>query len=154
MVDTALSPVTSATGAARPGGLVAPVATAAAVLFGTGLLAAVNPNTNHVPLCPLKAVTGLDCPFCGSLRAVHSLTRADIATAANHNIVFTASVPFLVLAWVWWFAGALGKRPAGERVSAWLTANGSALRWSGAALLLVFAVIRNVPAFGWLASTT
>ena len=117
------------------------VAAAGTVLLGLG-----NPNTTHVPLCPLKAITGLDCPFCGSLRAVHSLTHLDIRGALDHNLVFTASVPFLVVGWIMWLRWGLtghGSKPA---LPTWVKA-------SIVVGLVTFMVIRNIPAFSWLGSS-
>lgn len=126
-----------------------PVAVAAAVLAGTAVLAVVNPNTTHVPLCPLKAATGLDCPFCGSLRAVHSLTRADVVGAADHNLLFTLSVPFLIAGWAWWFARTVrGPDPASARL---VPARSAVIAFW--AVVVVFGVVRNLPAFSWLGST-
>ncbi len=124
----------------------APVATGLAALVGTAVVGIGNPNTTHVPLCPLLAITGLDCPLCGSLRAVHSLTRADLLGALDHNLVFTAAAPFLVVAYGIWLLRSLG-RPVAPKLRL--------PPWTFSALLvlgLVWGVIRNVPAFGWLGS--
>jgi hypothetical protein len=139
-----LTPTASAT--APPWRTAATVGALAAA--GTAVLAVGDPNTTRVPLCPLKAVTGLDCPFCGSLRAVHSLTHLDLAGAANHNLVFTVAAPFLVAAWAWWLAGSLGwVRPVPtDRLPA-------AARVVAVVALLAFALVRNLPAFSWLDST-
>lgn len=69
---------------------------------------AVDPSARDVPLCPLKAITGIYCPFCGSLRAVHALAHLDLATALDHNVLFTLSVPFLVVGWVVWLGVSRG----------------------------------------------
>ena len=124
-----------------------PLAVGVAATAGTVVLAFVNPNTTHVPLCPLKAITGLDCPFCGSLRAVHSLTRLDLAAALSHNVLFTAAVPLLMLAWLAWLArGVWPDRAAGWRLPS--------AAWPVLAIFAVaFAVVRNLPRFSWLAST-
>jgi len=124
----------------------APVTTGAVALAGTAVLAVGNPNTTHVPLCPLRAVTGLDCPLCGSLRAVHSLTRADLGAALDHNLLFTVSVPALVVCWVVWLSRSLG-RPIGADRPLPRLAKPALL-----AIALVFAVVRNLPAFAWLGS--
>ena len=157
MSSSAPSPVSTLPpppGAAPPPGhparapWTAPVTTGLAAMAGTALLGIGDPNTTHVPLCPLKAVTGLDCPLCGSLRAVHSLTRADLAGALSHNVLFTVSVPALVLGWAIWLAQSLG-RPVLPRLQV--------PSWTLPALLvigLVFAVVRNLPMFSWLASGT
>lgn len=122
------------------------MATGLVALVGTAVVGIGNPTTTHVPLCPLKAVTGLDCPLCGGLRAVHSLTRADVVGALDHNLIFTVSVPVLVVGYLIWLLRSLG-RPVVPRLRL--------PSWTNVALLvagLVFAVVRNVPAFAWLAS--
>lgn len=124
----------------------APVTTGALAVLGSGALALVDPGTTGVPLCPLKAVTGLDCPFCGSLRAVHALTRLDLTTALDHNVLFTVAVPILVVAWVVWLLRSLG-RPALPRLVL-PASTGPALL----ALAVVFGIARNLPALSWLAS--
>lgn len=124
----------------------APVTTGVAALAGTAVLAVGNPNTTHVPLCPLRAITGLDCPLCGSLRAVHSLTRADLGAALDHNLLFTVSVPALVVFWAVWLSRSLGCP---------LVADRPLPRFAKPALVglaLVFGVFRNLPAFAWLGS--
>lgn len=123
-----------------------PVTVGAVVAAATGALAVGNPNTTHVPLCPFRAVTGLDCPFCGSLRAVHALTHLHLGEALSHNLLFTASVPFLVVAWATWLHRSIAGRGGRPTLP----------RWGVVALLVVvaaFGVVRNVPAFGWLGSS-
>lgn len=124
----------------------APVTLGAAAVAGTALLAVTDPTTTHVPLCPLNAVTGLDCPLCGGLRAVHSLTRADLGAALDHNVLFTVSVPALVLVWAVWLARSLGRPVApGRHLPAWTTT-------VVVVVLVVFGVLRNLPGLGWLGS--
>jgi hypothetical protein len=116
------------------------------VAGATAVIAVGDPNTTHIPLCPFLAVTGLDCPFCGSLRAVHALAHGDVVSAASHNLLFTAAAPFLVVAWVTWLTASLGRPlrwppplPRAAAVAFW-------------AVVAVFAVARNVPSLSWLAS--
>jgi len=60
---------------------------AAAVLF------AFDPAvTRWFPSCPLYALTGWLCPFCGSLRALHALLQGNVAAAAAFNPLTTALV--------------------------------------------------------------
>ena len=62
---------------------------AAAVLF------AVDPEqTPWLPRCPFHALTGLDCPACGSQRAVHALLRLRPAEAFAHNPFLVVSLPY------------------------------------------------------------
>lgn len=39
--------------------------------------------------------TGLPCPVCGGLRAVHDLTRGDVVAAAGSNLLVVLAVPVL-----------------------------------------------------------
>jgi hypothetical protein len=121
-----------------------PLTLGAAAAAGTILVAAVDPETTDVPLCPLKALTGLDCPLCGSLRAVASLARLDVARAFDHNALFTLAVPFLVAGWAAWLWTSWRARPVPLRAP-----------WASAAalgVLAIFGVVRNLPLFPWLAS--
>lgn len=129
---------------------VQPATTGVVVAAATVVLAVGDPNTTHVPLCPFNAITGLDCPFCGSLRAVHSFTHLDLAGAASHNLLFTLAVPLLVAGWVAWMAASLGRPlrwpppvprplPRVAVVAFWVLVAG-------------FGVARNLPSWSWLAS--
>ena len=65
------------------------------ILAGAGILiigagAAVvgyfNPTTaGFFPVCPLHAMTGLDCPGCGLTRGFHALLNGDILSALRFN---------------------------------------------------------------------
>lgn len=96
--------------------------------------------------CP-SAVMGFDCPFCGGLRAVHHLSNVEVAAAASSNLLLVVGAPVLVGLWFFaLFRVWRGQRPlALERVpsTAW---------WGLLAVLIVFAVVRNLPMGSWLAS--
>lgn len=47
------------------------------------------------PRCLFNAATGLDCPGCGSQRALHALVRGDIAAAWRANAAFVIAVPLI-----------------------------------------------------------
>lgn len=115
----------------------------------TAVLAVTNPDTTHVPLCPLKALTGLDCPFCGSLRAVHALAHLRPGEAASHNVLFTIAAPLLVVAWALWLARAirLPERPS----RSWAPPRQAVAAFCITAA--VFMVARNLPQFAWLGSS-
>jgi hypothetical protein len=84
--------------------LVAPLALGAVTLCATAYVGLVDPNDpGHYPLCPTKALTGLDCPGCGGLRAVHALVTGDLVGALDHNAyVVLVVVPVAVAAWIAW----------------------------------------------------
>jgi len=48
------------------------------------------------PRCPFFALTGLYCPGCGSQRAVSALLHGDFINAVHYNIMFAASLPFVL----------------------------------------------------------
>lgn len=93
---------------------VAPLALAAAV--GTATLVLSGPLGRRyaalTPGCPIRAVTGFDCPGCGATRAVLSLARGDLGAALDHNLLVTLLLPVLVVVWVQWLLVTLGRRDA------------------------------------------
>ena len=45
------------------------------------------------PSCPFLTLTGLQCPGCGSQRAVHSLLHLDVVAAFRYNALLVVSLP-------------------------------------------------------------
>lgn len=96
-------------------------------------------------ICP-SAMLGIWCPGCGGLRAVNDLTNFRLVDAASSNLLFVIALPailFLLARWVtdqW-----RGTTRAPHPRTAQLLATGVI------ASLVVFTLLRNVPAFGWLA---
>lgn len=84
------------------------------------------------PRCQFHALTGLDCPGCGGLRATHALLHGDFAAAWRFNALFLVALPIGLVA----LSGA---------APAWLRA--FARRWWPSALLVAcaaFTVFRNL----------
>jgi hypothetical protein len=105
-----------------------------------GLLLARDPNqVGSYGFCPLRAVTGLDCPLCGGLRGTYALMHGDLATALDHNVL----LPLLLVA-----AVALG---VAARVRDGWTPS-PAVWWTIGGVAAVFFVLRNLPWFPYLAS--
>jgi hypothetical protein len=91
--------------------------------------------------CPLRALTGLDCPFCGGLRAVNDLSHLRLSDAVHSNALLVAVLPLLVAGWAWWAwrssHGRPVRAPAGSRAR---------MLWAAAAaVVLAFTVFRNTP---------
>lgn len=115
-------------------------AVAAVAAAGTVLVAVVDPNEpGHYPPCPLLALTGLYCPGCGTLRALHALTRGDIGAALGLNALFVVLLPMAAALWVRWAVRSWQGRPFAEK------APHPAIVWAFLALLISYGVVRNLP---------
>lgn len=96
--------------------------------------------------CPFKVATGgLDCPGCGLLRGTRSLTRGDVLGALDHNILIFPILGMIAYGFYRWAAPTIGLRaPRWTPGVRWIVAAGIAL--------VVFWVVRNLPAFPYLDS--
>jgi hypothetical protein len=66
----------------------------AAIVSGMVVLFLFDPARYPIyPVCPLYKTTGLLCPGCGALRAVHQLTHGHLAAAWRLNPLFVALAP-------------------------------------------------------------
>lgn len=120
--------------------MLAPLGAAAVVTAGVAYLAAVDPNTpGHYPPCPLYFLTGLYCPGCGTLRAVHDLANADLSGALGMNPLFVICVPFVLFLWGRWAIRSWRREPART------TLPHPAYLWSFFAFVIIFGVVRNMP---------
>lgn len=91
--------------------------------------------------CPVKALTGFDCPGCGGQRAIHALLHLRIREAVNYN-------PFLVIAALYLFAVislTFLHSPRFDKTRRIVLGERTALAYL--LLMLLWAVIRNFPAF-------
>jgi Protein of unknown function (DUF2752) len=114
-----------------------PARVAALVSLATAADVALDPQHTHVPLCPFHSLTGMQCPFCGSLRAVDNLVRGHVTTALHDNLLLVAALPVLAIAWLDWVA----RRRTGRPARRWPTAATVGL----VVLLVGYAVVRNLP---------
>jgi hypothetical protein len=57
-----------------------------------------NPTKySFFPKCPFFVLTGLQCPGCGSQRAIYQLLHGHIAGAIHYNALLVFSLPFLAI---------------------------------------------------------
>ena len=57
-----------------------------------------NPEVyNFFPECPFHKYLHLDCPGCGSQRAIHALLHLEIAKAIGYNLLLVLSLPLLII---------------------------------------------------------
>ena len=137
-------------GVAGVGGPLAVGAIALAAVVHLALTDPYRPGGHLV--CPVLALTGFFCAGCGAQRAVHDLTQGDLAAAWGMNPLVVLAVPVAATAWARWLASRWrpGSRPAPGRGA--VTAGRGATAWVLLALVVTFAVLRNVPALApWLA---
>jgi hypothetical protein len=106
-----------------------------------GYLYFVDPNnpSNAYPQCPLKQLTGVDCPGCGGLRATHSLVHGDIAGVLDHNVLALVIVPLIAYLIARWVLGLFGKELPQLRLPYWS-------RYLIPVAVVAFTVMRNIPA--------
>ena len=107
-----------------------------------------NPaRTSFYPICQFKALTGLDCPGCGSLRALHQLLHGNVVAAFRLNALLVSALPFAALFGGRAVLNAISGRPPFTRIHpAWL--------WAGCALVVAFGIVRNLHLswLSWMAS--
>lgn len=75
------------------------IASAAVIVVAAGVLYyLVNPaDSVWAPKCVFRAVTGFECPGCGSQRLLHALLHGDIAAAWHANAYLLCMTPVLLL---------------------------------------------------------
>jgi hypothetical protein len=128
--------------AASPGERLRSGAVLLLALGALGFLFLFNPaTTSFYPACPFFWATGCYCPGCGSLRALHQLTRGHLLVALGLNPLMVLSLPFVGYAVL---------------SQARLAVLGSPLKsvflgpqpiWALLVLILAYWVLRNLPAY-------
>jgi len=131
-----MSALVASSKAARPTALAVSALLAAAVGL---VLFCFDPRQYHFyPVCLFHRATGLLCPGCGALRALHQLLHGHLAAAFRFNPMLVVSLPLLL-----WFGAkyalhqtknqpvTIGARPF------WL--------WLALGVVLVVSVLRNLP---------
>ena len=93
------------------------------------------------PLCPFRAVTGLYCPGCGTLRAGNRLLHGRVGDALALNPLTMLMVPVLLYLLASSAFVAAGRTPLPRlRVpTAWI--------WVLCFVFLAFGVLRNIPVY-------
>ena len=107
---------------------------------GIILLRVFDPATSGVfPPCPVRYLTGLYCPGCGSLRALHALLHGDLRRALVMNPLMVVTLPFVTYGLV---SAALVELRGKGLPQVMLPAS-----WIRAlcAAIILFAIARNLP---------
>lgn len=111
-------------------------------LFVLGFIYLFNPSTSTLyPACPFLLFTGCYCPGCGSLRAIHQLTRGHLAAALGLNLLMVLSLPFVAYSFASHALFAVAERP----LRTYFIRPG--FIWSLLGLILAYWMLRNVPVY-------
>lgn len=112
---------------------------------GLAVLFLFDPALNSFyPGCMFHRVTGLNCPGCGSLRAMHQLLHGHLSAAFRFNPLLVISLPVAGYFFLQYILRRAMKRPA------------VAIRlfhiWLLAGSIVAFGILRNVPwpALAWV----
>lgn len=115
-------------------------------LIAVAILFHFNPATNgFYPYCVFSRATGLYCPGCGSLRALHQLLHGHVVEAFRYNALLMLSLPLLAWLALRWLRSIIGARLKPLHIKpVWL--------WAGLVVLVTFGILRNLPlaALDWL----
>jgi hypothetical protein len=123
-------------------------AVALAVCFGLIVLFLIDPARSTFargptlfPPCPLHAITGLYCPGCGTLRALHQLLHGNLWAAFRLNPLMVCSLPLVA----YWCLSELMREVSGWRrprlflPAAWI--------WVLLGVIVLFGIVRNIPSY-------
>jgi lipoprotein signal peptidase len=107
-----------------------------------------NPASSELyPPSPFRVLTGLYCPGCGTLRALHQLLHGQLITAFGLNPLMLISLPFLIGSYLNYGVEAIKGK------SSWQIFIPAKLIWFILQLIIAYWVVRNIPfhPFTWLA---
>jgi hypothetical protein len=130
--------VTSVAGRS-PSALAAPIACGCCMLAGTAYVGLNDPSGGGFLPCPFRTLTGWWCPGCGLTRATHHLLHGDLGRAVGFNALVVVILAGLFATWLVWLLHCTGRRLAWARaIPVWAQV-------ASVAVLVAFAVVRNLP---------
>ncbi len=110
-------------------------------LSGCALIFLFDPvQSPFYPPCLFKKLTGLNCPGCGSSRALHQLMHGNLLPALDYNILVVIFLPFIVVGILSFFTGRFNSTlEALNKPSVFLV------------IITIFWVLRNLPYYPFTA---
>ncbi|EHB44683.1 hypothetical protein MycrhDRAFT_6702 [Mycolicibacterium rhodesiae JS60] len=119
----------------------APIVVGAMAACACAAVCIADPTTpgGVLPVCPTKALLGVDCPGCGTLRMIYSLLHGDLLAAVRFNALALVAFGLLAVAYGTWTYGRVTGRP----ITGW-----QHRRWAPVVALAVISawfVVRNLP---------
>jgi hypothetical protein len=109
---------------------------------GLSVVYLLDPGTSDLyPPCPFLALTGLYCPGCGTLRALHQLTLGHPVAALDLNPLMVLLLPFVA----YFLASHAMLAVTGRPLRGFFVR--PQLIWALLGVVLVYGILRNVPAY-------
>jgi hypothetical protein len=103
-----------------------------------------NPSTHgFYPVCLFHSLTGLNCPGCGTTRALYALLHGNFRLALKDNALFVLALAALAV----WGAKLVWQKINNKPVTFNVPQK---FLWTFLVLMTVFAMVRNLPGFEWL----
>lgn len=100
----------------------------------------IDPETHSLfPKCPFLLATGLECPGCGSQRAIHQLLHLNFGNALRYNALMVLALPYTFLGIYLQYLGGQLRHPQLEKLFFG--------RWSALIVLILvvsYWIVRNV----------
>jgi len=110
------------------------------IVIGSLVLLFFNPTTTgFFPVCPFRALTGLQCPGCGSTRACYQLMHLHPIAAFKLNPLMMLTLPFILYGLAGFTKSAVTGKPQ-RRIFI-----PSIYLWAWLAVVIFFWVFRNTP---------
>ena len=115
---------------------------AATMVAGVAAVWYFEPTSSGIfPACPLYTMTGFACPGCGMTRGFHALFHGDVLTALD----FKALIPLVAIFFGYWFLSLVLTAVRGRGFGFGKMSAG--LVGTTFVLLLIFGIVRNIPAY-------
>ncbi len=118
------------------------VAAATLALTDCIVLYAYEPGGSGLfPSCPFRAITGLHCPGCGTLRGLHQLLHGNLVGAFDFIPLMVLAIPFIGHAVMSDMVFKTSERRLpGRRIS-------PGAIWGLLGLIIAFWILRNIPVY-------
>jgi Protein of unknown function (DUF2752) len=117
----------------------------AAVMLGAGAVVFFFDPNRHgfYPVCLFHKLTGLNCPGCGTTRALYALLHGHLLLALHDNALFVFMLAVITIWGTWLLFRKMRNQPATPSVA-------PKYLWMFLAIAVVFGVLRNFPEFSFL----
>ena len=96
-------------------------------------------KSGYFPFCPFRALTGLNCPGCGTTRSLHQFLHGNLTDAFKLNPLLVIAIPFLFWALARYTNSAItGGPPRSANLRPQYV-------WPVVGLVICFWIFRNTP---------